>query len=248
MKDRTALIVGAANDVGRAISIRFARLGAKLVLIDSDRQKLDEVAGKVAEAGSGAESIAVDWANSGAVKIAVDEVARKYGSIDILVNNIDHKDGVPISESTIETWERSLTVNVTPLVSFCLNVIPIMRNKKYGRIVNVGSLEYLGTANQANYSTAKSAIFGLTRSLALELAKEGITVNQILKGDVKTAESSLSAEAEEQSAARLPVQRLGTPDDIAYAVSYFAAGTSSYVTGQNLIVCGGKSIYSSMSA
>jgi 3-oxoacyl-[acyl-carrier protein] reductase/2-[hydroxy(phenyl)methyl]-succinyl-CoA dehydrogenase BbsC subunit len=248
MKDRTALIVGAANDIGRAISIRFAKLGAKLVLIDSDQQKLDEVAGLVAAAGSGAEVVAVDFANDNAVNIAVGAVARKYGSIDILVNNIDHKDGVPISESTIETWERSLTDNITPLVSFCLNVIPVMRSKKYGRIVNVGSLDYLGTANQANYSAAKSAIFGLTRSFALELAKEGITVNQILKGDVKTAESPLSAEAEEQSAARLPVQRLGTPDDIAYAVSYLAAGTSGYVTGQNLIVCGGKSIYSSMSA
>ncbi len=248
MKDRTALIVGAANDIGGAISIRFAKLGARLVLIDSDRQKLDVIAGKVAEAGSEAECIAVDCANSDAVKIAVDAVSKKYGSIDILVNNIDHKDGVPISESSVEIWEQSLKDNITPLVSFCLNVIPVMRKRNYGRIVNVGSLDYLGTPNQSNYCAAKSAIFGLTRSFALELAKDGITVNQILKGDLKTTENVLSPEAEEQSAARLPVQRLGRPDDIAYAAAYFAAGTSGYVTGQNLIVCGGKSIYSSMSA
>jgi 3-oxoacyl-[acyl-carrier protein] reductase/2-[hydroxy(phenyl)methyl]-succinyl-CoA dehydrogenase BbsC subunit len=248
MKDRTALIVGAANDIGQAISIRFAGLGAKLVLIDADRGKLDEVAARVAKAGSEVEIIAVDCANSSAVKIAVDAVAKKYGSIEILVNNIDHKDGVPISESTIETWERSLKDNITPLVSFCLNVIPVMRKRNYGRIVNVGSLDYLGTPNQSNYCASKSAIFGLTRSFALELAKDGITVNQILKGDLKTTENALSPEVEEQSAARLPVQRLGKPDDIAYAAAYFAAGTSGYVTGQNLIVCGGKSIYSSMSA
>src|SRR5512138_2047827 len=248
MKDRTALIVGAANDVGRAITIRFAQRGARVVLIDSDPRQLIELARMVEEAGARAEIIALDPLDAQAVKAAVDTVSKKFDSIDILVNNIDHKDGVPISESTIEAWERSLKDNITPLVSFCLAVIPVMRKRNYGRIVNVGSLDYLGTPNQANYCAAKSAIFGLTRSFALELAKDGITVNQILKGDLKTADQPLSAEAEEQGASRLPVQRLGKPEDIAYAVSYFASGVSGYVTGQNLIVCGGKSIYSSMSA
>ncbi|ABB31764.1 short-chain dehydrogenase/reductase SDR [Geobacter metallireducens RCH3] len=248
MKDRTALIVGAANDIGGAISVRFAKLGARVVLIDTDRQELDKVSALVAAAGGEAEVIAVDGADSGAVKSTIDGIAGKHGSIDILVNAIDHRDGVPITEGTVETWERSLKENITPLVSFSLNVIPVMKNNKYGRIVNIGSLDYLGTAKQANYSTAKSAIFGLTRSFALELAKDGITVNQILKGDVKTAECPLSPEEEEKGAAKLPVQRLGKPEDIAYAAAYFASGLSGYVTGQNLIVCGGKSIYSSMSA
>jgi 3-oxoacyl-[acyl-carrier protein] reductase/2-[hydroxy(phenyl)methyl]-succinyl-CoA dehydrogenase BbsC subunit len=248
MKDRTALIVGAANDIGGAISVRFAKLGARVVLIDADRQKLDMVSALVTAAGAAAEIIAVDGADSGAVKSAVEAVAKKYGSIHILVNAIDHRDGVPITEGTMETWERSLKENITPLVSFSLNVIPVMKNQKYGRIVNIGSLDYLGTPKQANYSTAKSAIFGLTRSFALELAKDGITVNQILKGDVKTAEYPLSPEEEEKGAAQLPVQRLGEPEDIAYAAAYLASDLSGYVTGQNLIVCGGKSIYSSMSA
>lgn len=248
MKDRTALIVGAANEIGRAISVRFASLGAKLVLIDTDRQKLDEVAPKVAAAGAEAECIAVDCTNANAVKSTVDSVVKKYGAIDILVNNIDRRDGVAITESSVELWERSLKENITPLVSFSLNVIPVMKNGKYGRIVNIGDLDYLGTPNRSNYCAAKSAIFGLTRSFALELAKNGITVNQILKGDLKTADQPLSIEAEEQGASRLPVQRLGKPEDIAYAAAYFASGVSNYVTGQNLIVCGGKSIYSSMSA
>lgn len=248
MKDRTAVIVGAANDVGQAISVRFAGLGAKLVLVDTDRQKLNEVAARVAEAGTAAECIAVDWTSPAAVRLAVDTVVKKHGAIDILVNNIDRRDGVAITESSVEVWERSLKENITPLVSFSLNVIPVMKGKGYGRIVNIGSLDYLGTPNQANYCAAKSAIFGLTRSFALELAKNGITVNQILKGDIKTSDQPLSAEAEEQGASRLPVQRLGKPEDIAYAAAYFASGVSNYVTGQNLIVCGGKSIYSSMSA
>lgn len=248
MKDRTALIVGAANDVGRAISIKFAKSGAKVVLIDSDLKKLNELAQMVEAAGSRAEVVALDPADSGAVKASVDTVCNKFGSIDILVNNIDHRDGVPISEGTLFSWVNSLNENITPVVSFCLNVIPGMRKKQYGRIINVGSLEYLGTPNQSNYCTSKSAIFGLTRSLALELAKEGITVNQVIKGDIKTSADEMSADAEEKAAAQLPVQRLGQPEDIAYAVAYFAADSSRYVTGQNLIVCGGKSIYSSMSA
>ena len=248
MKDRTALIVGAANDVGRAITIRFAQRGARVVLIDSDPRQLIELGRMVEEAGARAEIISLDPLDAKAVKAAVDTVSKTFDSIDILVNNIDHKDGVPISESTIEVWERSLKDNITPLVSFCLAVIPVMRKRNYGRIVNIGSLDYLGTPNQSNYCASKSAIFGLTRSFALELARDGITVNQILKGDIKTTDQPLSAEAEEQGAARLPVQRLGKPEDIAYAAAYFASDASGYVTGQNLIVCGGKSIYSSMSA
>lgn len=248
MKDRTALIVGAANDVGRAISVKFARNGVKTVLIDSDLPKLGEVARTVEEAGSRAEIIALDPTDASAVKAAVDTIAKKFATIDILVNNVDQRQGVPITEATVESWESSLKGNITPVVAFCLNVIPVMKKQKYGRIVNVGSLEYLGTPNQSNYCTSKSAIFGLTRSFALELAKEGITVNQVLKGDIKTAENVMSAEDEEKLVGKMPVQRLGKPEDIAYAVAYLASDISGYVTGQNLIVCGGKSIYSSMSA
>ena len=247
MKDKIALIVGAANDVGQAISIKFAESGAIVVLIDSDLQKLNKLSLKLEAAGSKAEIIALDPTDSNAVKTAVDTVFKKFGSIDILINNIDHKDGVSISEGTLEIWSNSLNKNIIPVISFCLNVVPAMRKKKYGRIVNVGSFEYLGIPNQSNYCTAKSAVFGLTRSIALELARDGITVNQVLKGDIKTSENEMSEDAEVKAASRLPVQRLGKPDDIAYAVAYLASDKSRYITGQNLFVCGGKSIYSSMS-
>ena len=248
MKDRTAVVVGATDSVGRAISIKLAKGGAQTVLIDSDPAKLDRLAREVAQVGLKAEVIALDATDGKAIKVAVEHLLKRFGSIDILVNNVDHKDGVPISEGTLDSWQDSLKHNLTPIISFCLQVIPEMRKSHYGRIVNVGSIDYLGTPNQSNYCTSKSAVFGLTRSFALELAKDGITVNQILKGDLKSQESGLSAEAEDKLAASLPVQRLGIPEDIAYSVAYLASGSSGYVTGQNLIVCGGKSIYSSMSA
>lgn len=244
MRDRTALIVGAADDVGQAICVKLATRGASLVLVDSDLRALTDLARKVEEAGSTAKVIAVDPTDASA-RATMDVVSRNSESIHILVNNVDHRDGVPVAEGRVEAWDHSLRVNLAPVVSFCLNVIPLMRRQGYGRIVNVGSLEYLGAANQANYCASKAAIFGLTRAMALELAREGITVNQVVKGDIGQATGSV--DDERKRAMQMPVQRLGRPDDIAHAVAFFASASSRYVTGQNLIVCGGKSIYSSMS-
>ncbi len=248
MKNKIALIAGAANEIGQAISIKFAKNGAKLILVDSDSQGLDAVALGSDVAGALLEKVSLDPTDSNSVKAAVAKILEKHGAVDILINNFDHKDGLPISEGTLANWEVSLKENLTPVISFCLNVIPEMQKRQYGRIVTVGSLDYLGVQNRSNYSTAKSALFGLTRSFALETAKDGITVNQVIKGDIKSQADDLSPEAEAKAAGAMPVQRLGKPEDVAFAVAYLAAGSSKYVTGQNLIVCGGKSIYSSMSA
>lgn len=239
------MIVGAADDVGQAICVKFAAQGANLVLVDSDLRALSELGRKVEDAGSTAKLIAVDPTDPASVAAMMDVVSTKCETIHILVNNVDHRDGVPVAEGRVETWDQSLRVNLAPVISFSLNVIPLMRKQKYGRIVNVGSLEYLGTPNQSNYCASKAAIFGLTRSMALELAGEGITVNQVLKGDIGQAAGS--AEDERKRAMHVPVERVGRPGDIAHAVAFFASASSRYVTGQNLNVCGGKSIYSSMS-
>jgi 3-oxoacyl-[acyl-carrier protein] reductase/2-[hydroxy(phenyl)methyl]-succinyl-CoA dehydrogenase BbsC subunit len=248
MKNKIALIAGAANEIGQAISIKFAKNGAKLILVDSNSQGLDALALISDVAGALLDKVSFDPTDSNSVKAAVAKILEKHGAVDILINNFDHKDGIPISEGSLINWESSLKENLTPVISFCLNVIPEMQKRKYGRIVTVGSLDYLGVQNRSNYSTAKSALFGLTRSFALETAKDGITVNQVIKGDIKLHADDLSAEAEAKAAGVMPVQRLGKPEDVAFAVAYLAADSSKYVTGQNLIVCGGKSIYSSMSA
>lgn len=248
MKNKIALIAGAANEVGQAISIKFAKGGAKLILVDSGSQSLDALALDKDVAGALLEKVSLDPTDSDSVKVTVSKILEKHGAVDILINNFDHKDGLPIAEGTLINWETSLKENLTPVISFCLNVIPAMQKRKYGRIVTVGSLDYLGVQNRSNYSTSKSALFGMTRSFALETAKDGITVNQVIKGDIKSHADELSAEAEAKAAAVVPVQRLGKAEDIAFAVAYLAADSSRYVTGQNLIVCGGKSIYSSMSA
>lgn len=200
MKNKIALIAGAANEVGQAISIKFARSGAKLILVDSDSQGLDAVALGKDVAGALLDKISLDPTDSDSVKAALSRILEKHGAVDILINNFDHKDGLPISEGTVANWESSLKENLTPVISFCLNLIPAMQKSKYGRIVTVGSLDYLGAKNQSNYSTAKSALFGMTRSFALETAKDGITVNQVIKGDIKSHAGGLSAEEEAKAA------------------------------------------------
>jgi 3-oxoacyl-[acyl-carrier protein] reductase/2-[hydroxy(phenyl)methyl]-succinyl-CoA dehydrogenase BbsC subunit len=246
-KDRVALIAGAANDVGEAIALRLGKGDAKLVLADSDSSKVDEIMKKLANAGVQAEGLVVDMENSSDIKKAVDSVVDKLGTIDILVNCMDHANGKPISDCSAADWEDSIKKNLAPVFMFCEEVVSGMKEKKHGRIINLSDLNYLGMPGKANYAAAKSGIFGLTRALALELAKDAITVNCVVKGDLKPSGVEMSEEELAKAAGRMPVKKLGNPVDVAYAVGYFASDTSSYTTGQMLFVCGGKSIYSSMS-
>ena len=174
-------------------------------------------------------------------------LAKKFGSIDILINAVDYINCKPILETSIDDWDSSLNNNLDPMFLFTKCVIPKMQAKKYGRIVNISDFNYLGMPGTSNYAAAKSGIFGFTRALALELAKDGITVNTVIKGDINLERKELSEEELQKATAAIPVKKLGTPEDVAYAVSYFVSDTSSYTTGQMFFVCGGKSIYASMS-
>ncbi|MBW2083821.1 MAG: SDR family oxidoreductase [Deltaproteobacteria bacterium] len=248
VKDRVVMIAGCTDDVARAIGIDMAQKGARLVLVDNDLGKLEPLAKQIEEKGGQAKVIKADLTTAAEVKTAVVRAEEAFGRLDILINNFDMEIGHPLSTSSIQDWEVSLKYNIYPVVLVSLEVISRMRRNKYGRIINIGSLYSLGFPNKSSYSTAKSGVFGLTRSFALELAKDGITVNQILKGDIRGSQEEMTEEDEGKLAKGIPVQRLGKPEDLAYAVSYLASDESKYITGQTLFVCGGKSLYCSMSA
>ncbi len=245
VKDRVVLIVGATDEVGEAISMRLAKAGAKILIADDDQSKIQGLVTKIKDLGGEAIGLEGDPKKADDVKKAVETAVDKFGEIHVLVNNVDDPMSKGISELTYDDWNQSLQNNLNPLFLFCRDVITRMREQKYGRIINSGSIDYLGRKGKSNYSAVKSAIFGFTRSLALEVGKECITVNAVIKGDV--SDSNLSEEESEKLANSIPVKKLGTPEDVAYAVAYFASDTSKYVTGQTLFVCGGKSIHSSMS-
>lgn len=245
VKDRVVLVVGAADEVGEAISMRLAKAGAKILIANNDQSKMQGLVAKIKDIGGEAIALEGDPEKADDVEKAVQTALDKFGEIHVLINNVDEPLNKGISELTYDDWNKSFQANLDPLFLFCREVIARMREQKYGRVINLGNIEYLGQKGKSSYSAVKSAIFGFTRSLALEVGKENITVNAVIKGDVSNP--NLSEEESEKIANSLPVKKLGIPEDVAYAVAYFASDTSKYVTGQTLFVCGGKSIHSSMS-
>ena len=247
INSRVALIVGAADSIGEAIGIRLGKAGASVVLVDSDAGKLDETVKKIADVGVKVEGKAIDIKDPNQVQDLITDIINRFGSIDILINAVDYVNCKAIADASVDDWDAAIDNNLPPIFLFSKYVIPKMQAKKYGRIVNISEITYLGMPGTSNYAAAKSGIFGFTRALALELAKDGITVNTVIKGDINMERRELSEEELQKATSAIPVKRLGMPEDVAYAVSYFVSDTSSYTTGQMFFVCGGKSMYSSMS-
>ncbi|MFH0726810.1 MAG: SDR family oxidoreductase [Pseudomonadota bacterium] len=246
VKNRVVLVAGAATDSGAAISLRLAKEGATIVLADSDKAAIVSLEKKIVAGGDKAIAWEVNMSNEAGVNMTVQAIAAEFGSIDVLINCMDMPERQSVLQTSLELWRSLIDANLTAVFLFTKAVIPIMKEKKYGRIVNLNDFDYLGMSGRSSYSAVKAGLFGLTRALALELAAEGITVNTVVKGEIKAADVDLSEEQLAAAEKRMPVGRMGTADDIAYAVSHFASSSSKYITGQTLFVCGGKSLYASM--
>ncbi len=245
VKDRVAIISNATDEVGAAISERLAHKGATVIISDSEPAKVEALVSRIQSQGGKAIGLVLDATDSAQVKASVSKVLSDFGKVDILVNNPDSAEGNKIEDISDALWHSSYEANMSPIFYFCRELLPVMCRNKHGRIINVGNLEYIGWPGKANYSAAKSALFGFTRSLALECAQDDVTVNCVAKGDIGT-EGRSEAEIEKLTR-QIPVKRLGTAEDLARAVGFFASDTSKYVTGQTFFVCGGKSAYFSMS-
>ena len=244
-KDRVVLIESISDEVGYAIAIKLASKGAKLAVLDINGKSTSDMVSKLKGGGMTAYGVTSDPADSAGVKRAIASVMGEYGKIDILVNNSDVKTDCKIEDVKVKDWHQSVKSNIDPAFFLSREVIPIMRKQGYGRIINIGSIDYLGLPNTSVYSAAKSSMFGFTRALALEVAKDQITVNWVVKGTIQS--SDMTSEQVEKLAAKIPVKKIGTPEDVAGAVTFFASETSKYITGQTFFVCGGKSAYFSMS-
>lgn len=245
VENKTAVIVGGTNEIGKAIGLGFADGGAKVAVCDTDQKLVDGIIEAIKGKGGQAFGLSMDPTKPEAVKEAVAKIKAEFGSIDILVNNVEDSEGFEIADVSDERWTNSVDKNLNSVLYFCREIIPGMRENKYGRVVNITDIDYLGwRKGKVNCSATKAAIFGLTRSLALEGAHDNVTSNCVIKGE--TAGSDLSDDERAKMASRTPVKRLGTPEDIARTVGFFASQKGKYITGQMLFVCGGKSLYSSM--
>lgn len=245
MKDRVAVIVGATDGIGEAIARRLASQGAKLALCGNQPDRLTALAATFVTEGHHALAVRADPADPNVASICLEQIRSHYGAVHILVNNSPALTGLGLDGLTAAAFNNAISATLGAQLSFMHECVPLMRKQGYGRIVNLSSLDYLGLSGRADSAAALSGIFGLTRSVALEVAHAHVTVNTVVKGNL--ADPALSEEENAKLAATVPVKRTATTDDIAYAVGFFAGDESKYVTGQTLFVCGGKSAYFSMS-
>lgn len=241
-ENQVAVVTGSGRGIGHAIAVRLASEGARVASVsrtEANAQKTaDEINGTRADA---AKAYAVDVADHAAVQNAAAQILEDFGRVDILVNNAGvTRDGLSMRMS-LDDWDTVVNTNLKGAFVFTQALLRPMIKQRSGRIINISSIAGLtGNAGQANYSASKAGLIGLTKTLARELASRGITVNAVAPGLIETDMTTvLSEEIRQAILQKVPLGKLGEPDDIAGAVAYLASAEAKYITGQVLTVDGG---------
>jgi len=239
---KTAVVTGASRGIGHAVARVFAQAGADLALVARSQEPLETLAKQIREMGRRALVCPLDVTNWEGIPATMDRVREEYGHIDILVNNagVWHKGFV--DDLTVESWDRMFDTNVKSVFLFCQAVAPIMRQQRWGRIINMGSLAAFttGLVGAGDYAASKAALHTFTKSLARDLGPDGITANVIAPGQIETEMTAITDEEQiKRVVSMVPVRRVGQPEDIAYAALYLASEEAGYVTGAILDVNGG---------
>ncbi|MGH7340263.1 MAG: 3-oxoacyl-ACP reductase FabG [Candidatus Rokuibacteriota bacterium] len=237
------MITGAAGGIGAATARRFAREGAHVAVNDARAEGLDTVAGEIRAAGVKALVLPGDVTKKAECDRMVQEVTRVFGRLDILINNAGINRDAMAAKMTEEQWDAVLSVNLKGTFLCAQAALPGMRERAWGRVVNTSSIGSLGNIGQSNYAASKAGVIGLTKTLALEYAKYGVTVNAVAPGPVMTAMLAGVPDAiRERIIAQVPVGRIASPDEIASVHVFLASDEAAFITGQVIFADGGMSV------
>jgi NAD(P)-dependent dehydrogenase (short-subunit alcohol dehydrogenase family) len=244
-----ALVTGGASGMGKATSLRLARDGHAVGIIDVDLAGAQSVAEAITASGGKALAVKADIGVRADIEQAVAQVHAAFGPITILVNNAAIENFCNLGDLDDATWDRLMAVNLRGAYVVTQYVLPDMEAAGWGRVINISGFgAQIGAPNMALYTASKGGVISMTRSLAIELGPKGITVNSVSPGFIDTPmarraiDGGLFPVPYEQIIATYPIPRLGKPEDIAAAVAYFASEEASYVTGQVLGVNGGAAM------
>src|ERR1700677_2755511 len=241
LTDKVALVTGASRGLGKAIALALAAEGASIAAVARSEDVLKETLEAVRAAGAVAEPFALDVADNAAAEATVEKITARFGHIDILVNNAGvTRDGL-LMRMTTEAWDAVINTNLKGAFNLTKPVGRLMVKQRAGRIINISSvIGLMGNAGQANYAASKAGLIGFTKSVAKEFASRGITCNVICPGFIETdMTAGLGEEIRKKLLERIPLARLGQPEDIAGAVAFLCSPPASYMTGQILTVDGG---------
>lgn len=249
MGKRVAVITGSTSGIGEDIAIKFASEGYRVVVVGRNEEKGTAIIREITERNGEAIFLRTDVSKAEAVEELFKSVLNTYGTVDVLVNNAGTMRNMPITEMKESDWDDVIEVNLKSYFLCCKEAIKIMEQNGYGRIINISSRGWLGGTAQSNYAASKGGIVSLTRSLALETARMGITVNCVAPGMIDTPLHQQSTEEEVSfRMERQPMGKVGTPRQVTNIVEYFADEENWFTTGQVLYVCGGMSVLASLSS
>jgi len=241
LKEKTALVTGASQGIGRATALALAQAGARVAIAARNEAKLAEVAAAITAAGGEAFPLTMDVARPEQIKAGFEAVRAKFGGLHILVNNAGITRDTLALRMKQEDWDAVLQVNLTAAHIAIQQALSIMLRQKWGRIINVSSVvAQMGNAGQANYVAAKAGLIGLTKAIAVEVASRNITVNAVAPGFVVSPMTDpLSQQVRDTLVARIPLGRMGRDEEVAAAIVFLASEEAGYITGHVLDVNGG---------
>lgn len=238
---RYAVITGAGKGIGAAIAARFLQDGAAgVALLDYDAELVRATAARLDPEGGRTQAIDCDVSDPDQVRAAVLQVKKAFGRIDILINNAGITRDSMFHKMSQDAWDAVLNINLNGTCYLCREIVPLMREQQYGRIVNISSTSAFGNAGQANYAASKAAVIGFTKTLAREGGPKNITANCIAPGYIDTDMFQAVPEtiiAEYMKG--IPLKRLGQPEEVASVASFLASDDASFLSGQCLVVSGG---------